>query len=105
MFVEIDVSHLARLAGLRFTEKGMAEVAEYLRHALEAINRLPESHLEEVPPTFWVGDVEPIILDADSPRPGIRHEDVMAIAPARDGPYILVPREDEGKDTQEKKSD
>ncbi len=101
--MEIDVSHVAILAGLRFAEKDMASVAKDLRSALEAMDRLSQRHLEGVPPTFWAGDAEPLPLDADSPRPGLRHEDVMAMAPKRDGAYVLVPREDADKDPQEKK--
>ncbi len=91
--MKIDIKHLASLAALRFTPEQETDMVRYLESMLTLLKNIPIEHFEKVPPTYWLGENESTILDPDVPRIGLGHQDIMAIAPDKEGPYLSVPRE------------
>jgi aspartyl-tRNA(Asn)/glutamyl-tRNA(Gln) amidotransferase subunit C len=85
-----DVLHVARLARLELTEEEIARLEEQLRAILEAVGKVSELELEDVPPTSHPLSIVNV-FGADEPRPSLPLEDVFANAPARDGDLFRVP--------------
>jgi aspartyl-tRNA(Asn)/glutamyl-tRNA(Gln) amidotransferase subunit C len=61
-----------------------------LNDILEAVGKVSELDLSDVPPTSHPLDVVNA-LRPDDPRPSLPLEDVFANAPARDGDHFRVP--------------
>ena len=57
---------------------------------LDAVSKVSELDLEDVPPTSHPLDVVNV-FGADEPRPSLPLDDVFANAPERDGDYFRVP--------------
>ncbi len=91
--MKINMKHLAGMAALRFAPHEEAAVVRYLESMLTILEDIPLGQPEKVSPTYWLGDSEKTSLDPDVPRNGLEHQDVMAIAPDKEGPYLWVPRE------------
>jgi aspartyl-tRNA(Asn)/glutamyl-tRNA(Gln) amidotransferase subunit C len=85
-----DVLHVAALARLELTEDEVGRLEEQLNAILEAVSKVSELDLSDVPPTSHPLDVVNV-FGADDPRPSLPLEDVFANAPARDDHMFRVP--------------
>ena len=85
-----DVLHVAGLARLDLTEEEIERLEEQLGAILEAVGKVSELELDDVPPTSHPLSVVNV-LGADEPRPSLPLEDVFGNAPARDGGHFRVP--------------
>jgi len=85
-----DVLHVAALARLELTEDELARLELQLNDILEAVGKVSELDLSEVPPTSHPLDVVNE-LRPDDPRPSLPLDDVFANAPERDGDFFRVP--------------
>ncbi len=85
-----EVLHVARLARLELTDDEVARFQEQLSAILEAVSKVSELDLTDVPPTS-----HPLAIanawDEDEPRPCLTPEQVFANAPDRDGDYFRTP--------------
>ena len=85
-----DVLHVAALARLELTEDEITRLETQLSDILEAVGKVSELDLADVPPTSHPLAVV-TVFRADEPRPSLPLEDVFANAPERDGDYFRVP--------------
>ena len=85
-----DVLHVAALARLELTEDEISRLEVQLNDILEAVGKVSELDLSDVPPTS-----HPLaVVNAfrpDHPRPSLTLEDVFANAPEREADYFRVP--------------
>ena len=85
-----DVLHVAKLAGLELTEPELERFGEQLNAILEAVGKVSELDLTDIPPTS-----HPLaVVNAfrpDEPRPSLPLEDVFLNAPERDDDFFRVP--------------
>ena len=85
-----EVLHVAGLARLELTEEEVEKFREQLSAILDAVSKVSELDLSDVPPTShplavaneWAEDV---------PRPCLPLEDVFANAPDRDEDFFRTP--------------
>jgi len=85
-----DVLHVARLARLELREDEVPRLQEQLSAILEAVSKVSELDLADVPPTSHPLDLVNV-WRADEPRPCLPADDVFANAPERDGAFFRVP--------------
>jgi aspartyl-tRNA(Asn)/glutamyl-tRNA(Gln) amidotransferase subunit C len=85
-----DVLHVAKLARLELREDEVPRFQEQLSAILEAVSKVSELDLADVPPMSHPLDVVNVLAD-DEPRPSLPLEDALANAPERDGPFFAVP--------------
>ena len=85
-----DVLHVAKLAELALTDDELPRFEEQLNAILEAVSKVSELDLADVPPTSHPLDVVNV-LRPDEPRPSLPLEDVFANAPAHDEDHFRVP--------------
>jgi aspartyl-tRNA(Asn)/glutamyl-tRNA(Gln) amidotransferase subunit C len=85
-----DVLHVAGLARLELTEEEIERLGEQLNAILEAVGKVSELDLEDVPPTSHPLDLVNVWGD-DEPRPSLDVEDALANAPDREGGFFRVP--------------
>jgi aspartyl-tRNA(Asn)/glutamyl-tRNA(Gln) amidotransferase subunit C len=85
-----DVLHVAALAQLELSEDEIVRLTEQLGDILEAVGKVSELDLSDVPPTSHPLSVVNV-LRPDEPRPSLPLEDVFANAPERDGDHFRVP--------------
>jgi aspartyl-tRNA(Asn)/glutamyl-tRNA(Gln) amidotransferase subunit C len=85
-----DVLHVARLANLALGEDELDRLGGQLNAILEAVGKVSELDLADVPPTSHPLDLANV-LAADDPRPSLPLEDAFANAPQRDGDAFRVP--------------
>jgi aspartyl-tRNA(Asn)/glutamyl-tRNA(Gln) amidotransferase subunit C len=85
-----DVLHVAALARLDLSAEEVAQLEQELNAILEAVSKVSELELDEVPATSHPLDVVNVFAD-DDPRPSLPLEDVFANAPARDDHLFRVP--------------
>jgi aspartyl-tRNA(Asn)/glutamyl-tRNA(Gln) amidotransferase subunit C len=85
-----DVLHVAALAQLELNEEEIARLTEQLGDILEAVGKVSELDLSDVPPTSHPLSVVNV-LRPDESRPSLALEDVFANAPERDGDHFRVP--------------
>jgi aspartyl-tRNA(Asn)/glutamyl-tRNA(Gln) amidotransferase subunit C len=85
-----DVLHVAALAQLELSEEEIARLTEQLGAILEAVGKVSELDLSDVPPTSHPLSVVNV-LRPDEPRSSLALEDVFANAPERDDDYFRVP--------------
>jgi aspartyl-tRNA(Asn)/glutamyl-tRNA(Gln) amidotransferase subunit C len=85
-----DVLHVAALAQLELSEEEIARLTEQLGDILEAVGKVSELDLSDVPPTSHPLAVVNVFR-ADEPAPSLPLEDVFANAPERDGDHFRVP--------------
>ncbi len=85
-----QVLHVARLARLELTDAEVERLQGELSAILEAVSKVAELELDDVPPTS-----HPLALvdvtRPDEPRPSLPLDDVFANAPAREGDAFRVP--------------
>jgi aspartyl-tRNA(Asn)/glutamyl-tRNA(Gln) amidotransferase subunit C len=85
-----QVLHVARLARLDLSEAEVARLQAELSAILEAVSKVSELDLDDVPPTSHPLDLVNV-LRPDEPRPSLPLEDVFANAPEREGDAFRVP--------------
>jgi aspartyl-tRNA(Asn)/glutamyl-tRNA(Gln) amidotransferase subunit C len=85
-----EVLHVARLARLELTEDEVGMFQEQLSAILEAVSKVSELDLADVPPTAHPLEIANAWA-ADEPAPCLPLEDVFANAPDRDGDYFRMP--------------
>jgi aspartyl-tRNA(Asn)/glutamyl-tRNA(Gln) amidotransferase subunit C len=87
-----DVLHVARLARLALREDEIERLQEQLNAILDAVGKVSELDLADVPPTS-----HPLALvnvfGVDAPAPCLPVEDALANAPEREGDFFRVPAE------------
>jgi aspartyl-tRNA(Asn)/glutamyl-tRNA(Gln) amidotransferase subunit C len=85
-----EVLHVAKLASLELTDEEVERLTGELSAILEAVSKVSELDLADVPPT-----AHPLELvnawGEDEPRPSLPLDEVFANAPARDGDLFKVP--------------
>jgi aspartyl-tRNA(Asn)/glutamyl-tRNA(Gln) amidotransferase subunit C len=85
-----DVLHVAKLAELDLTDEEVDRFQEQLSAILEAVGKVSQLELADVPPTSHPLSVVNV-FGADEPRPSMPLDDVFANAPAREDDYFRVP--------------
>ena len=85
-----DVLHVAALARLDLTEDEIARLEVQLNDILEAVGKVSELDLSDVPPTSHPLDVVNV-WEEDEPRPCLTVEEALANAPERRGDFFKVP--------------
>ncbi|HZT15199.1 MAG TPA: Asp-tRNA(Asn)/Glu-tRNA(Gln) amidotransferase subunit GatC [Gaiellaceae bacterium] len=85
-----EVLHVARLARLELSDDEVARFQEQLSAILQAVSKVSELDLSDVPPTAHPLELENAWAE-DEPRPCLPLDDVFANAPDRDGDYFRVP--------------
>ena len=85
-----QVLHVARLARLDLRDDEVERLTGELAAILDAVSKVSELDLVDVPPTSHPLDVVNV-WDEDEPRPSLPLEDVFANAPAREGDMFRVP--------------
>jgi aspartyl-tRNA(Asn)/glutamyl-tRNA(Gln) amidotransferase subunit C len=85
-----QVLHVARLARLDLREHEVARLQAELSAILEAVSKVSELDLDDVPPTSHPLDLVNV-LRPDEPLPSLPLEDVFANAPEREGDAFRVP--------------
>jgi aspartyl-tRNA(Asn)/glutamyl-tRNA(Gln) amidotransferase subunit C len=85
-----DVLHVAKLAELDLTDEEVDRFQEQLSAILEAVGKVSQLDLADVPPTSHPLSVVNV-FGPDEPRPSLPLEDVFANAPAREDDLFRVP--------------
>jgi aspartyl-tRNA(Asn)/glutamyl-tRNA(Gln) amidotransferase subunit C len=85
-----EVLHVAKLARLALTEEELERFAEQLNAILEAVGKVRELDLADVPPTSHPLDIVNVWAE-DEPRASLPVEEALANAPERDGSFFRVP--------------
>jgi aspartyl-tRNA(Asn)/glutamyl-tRNA(Gln) amidotransferase subunit C len=82
--------HVAHLARLELREGELERLQGQLNDILEAVSKVSELDLSDVPPTSHPLDVANVWED-DEPRPCLTAEEALANAPEREGDFFKVP--------------
>ena len=82
--------HVARLARLALREDEIERLTAELGAILEAVGKVGELDLDDVPPTSHPLDLVDV-WDEDEPRLSLSLEEVFANAPEREGDLFRVP--------------
>ena len=82
--------HVAHLARLELRDDELERLSVQLNDILEAVSKVSELDLSDVPPTSHPLDVVNV-WEADEPRPCLSVEDALANAPDREGDFFRVP--------------
>ena len=85
-----DVLHVARLARLGLRDGEAERLQTELSAILEAVGKVSELDLTDVPPTSHPLDLVNV-WDADEPRPSLDVEEALANAPDPEGGFFGVP--------------
>ena len=85
-----DVLHVAELARLELTVEEIERLGEQLNAILEAVGKVAELDLEDVPPTSHPLDLVNVWAD-DEPRPSLPVDEALANAPEREDGFFRVP--------------
>jgi aspartyl-tRNA(Asn)/glutamyl-tRNA(Gln) amidotransferase subunit C len=85
-----QVLHVARLARLDLRDDEVERLTDELGAILDAVSKVAELDLADVPPTSHPLDLVNSWAD-DEPRASLPLEDVFANAPAREGDLFRVP--------------
>ena len=85
-----EVLHVARLARLDLSDDEVGKFQEQLSDILEAVSKVSELELDDVPPT-----AHPLAIAnawaEDEPRPCLELDEVFANAPDREDDYFRTP--------------
>jgi aspartyl-tRNA(Asn)/glutamyl-tRNA(Gln) amidotransferase subunit C len=85
-----EVLHVARLARLELTDDEVGRFQEQLSEIIEAISKVSELDLSDVPPTAHPLEIANTWAE-DKPEASLSADEVFANAPDRDGNYFRVP--------------
>ena len=85
-----DVEHVAHLARLGLTEDELGRLEGQLNHILDQYAVLAELDTDHIAPTAQTIELENILRE-DEVRPSLAADDVLNLAPDRNGPYFVVP--------------
>ena len=85
-----EVLKVARLARLELSDDDVVKFQEQLSAILEAVSKVSELDLSDVPPTAHPLEIQNAWAE-DEPEPCLTHDDVFANAPDRDGDLFRVP--------------
>ncbi len=85
-----EVLHVARLARLELTEEEVERFRGQLSEILDAVSKVSELDLADVPPTSHPLEIANAWAE-DVPRPCLALDEVFANAPDRDGDYFRTP--------------
>ena len=85
-----EVLHVARLARLELSDDEVAKFQEQLSNILEAVSKVSELDLSDVPPTAHPLEIANAWAE-DVPRPCLPLDEVFANAPERDDDYFRTP--------------
>jgi aspartyl-tRNA(Asn)/glutamyl-tRNA(Gln) amidotransferase subunit C len=85
-----DVLHVARLARLALRDDEVERLQSELSAILEAVGKVSELDLTDVPPTSHPLDLVNV-WDDDEPRASLGLEDALVNAPEREGDGFRVP--------------
>ena len=85
-----EVLHVAKLARLELSDDDVAKFQEQLSDILEAVSKVSELDLSDVPPTAHPLEIANAWAE-DVPRDCLPLDDVFANAPDRDGDYFRTP--------------
>jgi aspartyl-tRNA(Asn)/glutamyl-tRNA(Gln) amidotransferase subunit C len=85
-----EVLHVARLARLELSDAEVMKFQEQLSDILEAVSKVSELDLSDVPPTAHPLEIANAWAE-DEPHDCLPLEDVFANAPDRDGDYFRTP--------------
>jgi aspartyl-tRNA(Asn)/glutamyl-tRNA(Gln) amidotransferase subunit C len=86
-----DVAHLARLARLAVTDDELDLYAGQLSAVLDAVTKVQNAPVEDVPPTTHAVPMTNVFRD-DVVRPSLPRDVVLAGAPAAEDDRFRVPR-------------
>jgi aspartyl-tRNA(Asn)/glutamyl-tRNA(Gln) amidotransferase subunit C len=85
-----EVLHVANLARLELSDEEVERFREQLSAILEAVSKVSELDLSDVPPTSHPLAIANAWAE-DEPRPCLPLDDVFANAPDRDEDYFRTP--------------
>ncbi len=85
-----EVLHVARLARLALTDEEVERLSVQLNDILDAVGKVSELDLGDVPPTSHPLDLVNVFGD-DEPRPSLAINDALANAPEREDDFFRVP--------------
>jgi aspartyl-tRNA(Asn)/glutamyl-tRNA(Gln) amidotransferase subunit C len=85
-----EVLHVARLARLALSDEEVERLTSELGAILDAVSKVAELDLADVPPTSHPLDLLNALAD-DEPHESLPLEAVFANAPAREGDLFQVP--------------
>jgi len=85
-----DVLHVARLARLDLREDEIERLTRELAAILDAVGKVGELDLSDVPPTSHPLDVVNV-WGEDEPEPSLSLDDALANAPDTEGAFFRVP--------------
>jgi aspartyl-tRNA(Asn)/glutamyl-tRNA(Gln) amidotransferase subunit C len=85
-----QVLHVASLAHLDLTDEEVERLGEQLNAILDAVSKVAELDLADVPPTSHPLDLVNVWAE-DEARPSLPADDVFANAPQREGDHFRVP--------------
>jgi len=85
-----EVLHVAKLARLELTDEEVERLTHELGAILEAVGKVAELDLSDVPPTSHPLDLVNAWRD-DEPRPSLPLDATFANAPQREGDLFRVP--------------
>ena len=85
-----EVLKVARLARLELTDEEVTRFQEQLSAILEAISKVSELDLSDVPPTAHPLEIHNAWAE-DEPQPSLTRDEVFSNAPDRDGDLFRVP--------------
>jgi aspartyl-tRNA(Asn)/glutamyl-tRNA(Gln) amidotransferase subunit C len=85
-----EVLHVARLARLELTDDEVAKFQEQLSDILEAVSKVSELDLSDVPPTAHPLEIANAWAE-DEPRDSLSLDDVFANAPDREDDHFRTP--------------
>ena len=85
-----EVLHVARLARLELTDAEVEKFQEQLSAILEAVSKVAELDLSDVPPTAHPLEIANAWAE-DEPHESLSLDEVFANAPDRDDDHFRVP--------------
>ena len=85
-----EVLHVAKLASLELTDDEVERLTGELSAILEAVSKVSELDLADVPPTSHPLDLVNVWRE-DDPQPSLPREEALANAPETEGGFFKVP--------------
>lgn len=86
-----EVRHVAMLARIKLDDEQVATLQGELSAILDAVGRIQELDLTDVPPTAHAQAVTNVTRE-DEVRPGLTQEQALANAPEAENGAFVVPR-------------